>query len=70
VMGLADRAAQSLSRLRNRDEMNVIGHQAVRPDLNPLIAAPLAHQLDVRLVILIAEEGLLPTVSPLRDVVG
>jgi len=58
-----------LNHARNCDEMDVIGHQAVRTDLDLVGGAPLRHELQVRLVIFIAKERLLPAVSPLGDVV-
>jgi len=58
-----------LNHARNCDEMNVIGHQAVRPDLDLVGGAPLRHELQVGLVIFIAKERLLPAVSPLGNVV-
>ena len=68
-MDLADRQSQPVGRLRNSDEMDVIGHQAVCPDFNLMDGAPLPHQFQIVLVILIAKKRLLPTVSPLGDVV-
>ena len=38
------------------------------PDLDAATPAPLGHQVDVSPVVLVAEEGLLPTVSSLGDV--
>lgn len=67
-MGLANGPAQSILRGRNGDEVDVIGHEAVGPDLNPAFAAPLGHQLQIGDVVLLAEKRLLPTVPPLRDV--
>jgi hypothetical protein len=68
-MDLADRPSQPVLRLRDSDEMDVVRHQAVRPDLNLMGAAPLPHQFQVALVILVAKKRLVPTVSPLGDVV-
>jgi hypothetical protein len=68
-MGLADRLSQSVGRVRNGDEVDMGGHQAVGPDLDLVDTAPLRHELEVRSVILIAKKSLLAAVSPLRDVV-
>ena len=68
-MGLADRATQPVGRLGHSDEVDMVGHQAVRPDLDVMGAAPLRHQFEVGLVILLAKERWLAAVSPLRDVV-
>ena len=45
--------------------MNVIGHEAIAPDLDALLAAPLGHQFDVGRVVVIAKEGLLSAVAAL-----
>lgn len=64
-MGLADRPPQTVLRLRNCNQMDVIGHQAVRPNLDPAFSAPVGHQLHVRRVVRVVEERLLPTISTL-----
>src|SRR5882762_5196635 len=48
--------------------MGVIGHEAIRPDLDAASVAPLGHQRRVQEVVVVAEEGLLSAVSALRDV--
>jgi len=68
-MCLTDGSSQPIGRLRVRNGVGVIGHQAISPDLDPVSAAPLPHQVQVALVILIAKERLLAAVSPLGDVV-
>ena len=50
--------------------MDMIGHQAVRQDLNLVSAAPFCHQFQVALVIFITKERLLPAVSTLGYVLG
>jgi hypothetical protein len=50
--------------------MDMIGHQAVRPDLDLVSAAPLSHQFQVALVIFVTKERLLSAVSALGDVMG
>jgi len=47
----------------------MVRHEAVRPHLNPLKPAPFRQQVQVSLVILLAEENLLPPVAPLRYMV-
>ena len=69
AMCLADSASQPIGRLRDRDQVDVIGHEAIGPDLDLVSTAPLPHQLQVAAVVLVTEERLLSTVSPLRDVV-
>ena len=47
--------------------MDVVGHQAVRPDLHAMTAAPLGHEPELCPVIVIAKERLLAAIAPLRD---
>ncbi len=37
AMSLPDGVCQSLDRMRNRDEMHVIRHEAIRPDIHPVL---------------------------------
>lgn len=68
-MSLPVRPCQAVGRLRDRHEMDVIGHQAVRPDLHLVQAAPLCHEVKVGSVVVGPEEDLLPSFAPLRNVV-
>jgi hypothetical protein len=47
--------------------MDVVRHQAVRPNLNLVRGAPLPHQFTLVLVILVAKERRLAAVSPLGN---
>ena len=67
-MSLANGTRQSIFRPRHRNQMNVIGHQAVRPNVDAALAAPLGHQIQVGRIIVVAKERLLPAVAPLRYV--
>jgi hypothetical protein len=49
--------------------MDIVGHEAVPPNLDLVGTARLRHQRQVTLVIFIAKERLLSAVFPLRDVV-
>ena len=51
-------------------KVNMVGHQAICPDRDPLCAAELRHELEVVLVVFPTEECLLSAVSPLGDMVG
>ena len=68
-MRLADRPPQTLFGSRHRDQVDVIGHEAIAPYIHALFAAPLRHELHVTRVVLAAEKRLLPTVATLRYVV-
>ena len=64
----ADAQPKAILGTRHGNQMNVVRHQAVRPDLDAATPAPLGHQVDASLVVLVAEGGLLPTVSSLGNV--
>jgi len=68
-MRVADRAAESVGGLRHRDQMDVVGHQAVGPYLDPAAIAPVAHQADIGLVVLVGKERAQAAVAPLRHMV-
>ncbi len=68
-MGLAERRAQAVRLAGHQDKMDVIGHQAVRPGLGAGLAAPLAPQAQIGLVIAPHEEDLHAADAPLGDVV-
>jgi hypothetical protein len=44
---LADGATQALSGLRDNDQVNMIGYQAICPDRDLFCAAELRHELEV-----------------------
>jgi hypothetical protein len=70
TMGLTDGEHQTFFALGNCDQMNVIGHQTIGPDLDMVFLAPCTHQITIRFKIRITEKSLLPTVPPLGYVVG
>src|SRR5271157_4889077 len=70
AMCLADGATQALGGLRDNDQVNMIGHQAICSDRDLLCAAELRHELEVVLAVFLTEECLLSGVSPLGDMVG
>ena len=68
-MGLANGRAEGVFGGRDGNQMNVIGHQAISPNLHATSTAPLGHEPDVGPVIILAEKRLLTPVAPLGDVV-
>jgi hypothetical protein len=46
--------------------VDVVGHQAIGPDLNPCPARGIGQQIEVQFVVAILEEGLLAAVAALR----
>ena len=67
---LADGAMQAFGGLRDDDQVNMVGHQAICPDRDLLCAAESRDELEVVLEIFFTEERLLSAVSPLGDMVG
>ena len=68
-MRLPDRTAKAVLALGDGHQMDMVGHQAISPQLDAAPPAPLAHQIEVGAVVVVGEEGLLAPVSPLSDVV-
>jgi hypothetical protein len=64
-MSFADPAPQAIFGLRHRNQVNVIGHEAVCPDHDPSFPTPLGHQFDVGRIIFVVKERPLPTVPAL-----
>jgi hypothetical protein len=48
--------------------MHVVGQEAIRPNLHPVLLAPLGHQLPIGRVILLAEKRRLAAVAALGHV--
>jgi hypothetical protein len=69
-MGLSDPKSQAVFSLWHGNQVNMVGHQAIGPDLHGTLPAPLRHERDVGLVILICEEGRQSAVAPLGDMMG
>jgi hypothetical protein len=53
----------------NGNQVYVVGHQAVGPDFQAALPAPLAHEFDIGGVVVLAEERPLAAVAPLSDMV-
>ena len=56
--------------LRHRDQVNVIWHQTICPNLNPEPATPIRHQGQIFLVITVMEKDFLASVATLSNVMG
>jgi len=68
AMGFADSSTQPILGLGYSNQVDMIRHQTVCPDLNLSLPAPLSQQIDVLLLVLRTKECSLSTVSPLGDV--
>jgi len=69
LMRFADCPAQSFCRIRHGDQMNVIGHEAIRPDVDVEAVARFGQQREIEQVVVWFEERELPAVAALCDVV-
>jgi hypothetical protein len=67
---LADGLPQLSFGMRSRDQVDMIQHQAIGPDLDPLRTAKRGRTFEVRGIVLLAEKRLLATIAALNDVVG
>jgi hypothetical protein len=68
-MDLSDRPPQSIARLGHGDQMDMIGHQAVRQNLDLDGAAP-RKKVEVALIVPVTKECLLAAATTLGDVMG
>jgi hypothetical protein len=66
--GLSDSPSQTIGRWRYCYQMDMIGQQAIRQDLDRERVSQLCHELDVAMVIFVTEKRLLSAVSALSDV--
>jgi hypothetical protein len=67
-VGLAQRPTQPIGPTRHHNQMHVVRHQAIRPDRHAAAPAPFAQQRQIRRVVGLDEERLLPPIAPLRHV--
>ena len=68
-MSLAHRAAQAVSLFRRRDQVDMIGHQAIGPNRDARLARLFGQEIAVDLVIAILEEDRFTPIPPLSDMV-
>jgi len=69
LMGVAERLCECVRPLGNDDQMDVICHQAVAQNAEPIAVAVLAEQGEIALSIVVEQEDVLAVVAPLGDVV-
>ena len=66
---LTDTTAQTVLAFRNRNKVDMVWHQAVRPDGYTALPAPISQQGEIGQVVLIAEESLHSPVAALGNMV-
>jgi hypothetical protein len=64
-MELAEGPAKAVRVGGNDDRVDVVGHQAIAPDLDPRALGRLREEVEIERVVGLLEEGLLPTVAAL-----
>ena len=67
-MRFAEGPPQAVLGLRYRDQVRVVWHEAIGPDFDPLLPAPLGHQIQVGRIVVVAKERRLSAVAALRYV--
>ena len=68
-MRFSDRQSQTIGPLWSQDKVNMIGHETVRPNLDPRLARLLGQQIAIDLVVAVLEEDRLSSIPALRHVV-
>src|SRR6266513_4486046 len=66
----ADPSTQPVLSLRNTNEVHVIGHKAVRPNIHITPSTPLGHKVKVGPIVLVSEKGCQSSIPPLSHMVG
>ena len=66
-MGLSNPLSQRIFGFRNEDQVNVVRHQTICPDLDCILKTPLGHQGNIFPVVIFAEKGQLPPVAALSN---
>ena len=66
-MHLADRTGEGLFVGRHSDKVDMVWHEAVAPYVHGEMCAPFAHESEVGLIVVVGEEGLKASITPLGD---
>src|SRR6185312_14136 len=69
-MRLTNGQSKTVCRFWRSNQVNMIRHQTVGPNLDLLDTTKLGHQLQVARIVVLAEEGLLPAISTLGNYGG
>ena len=68
-MDIEERPPQPVLVARHRDDVHVVGHQAIGPDRHPRSRRRVGQQVEVEFVVAVLEEHLLAAIAALRHVV-
>jgi hypothetical protein len=69
-MGFTDGPGKPFFTLRGGYQVDMVGHEAPGQDVDPVFPAPFDHQVEICLIFILAEEGVLPAVAALGDMAG
>ena len=69
AMRFPNGSGQASLGLWNRNQVNMIRHQAPCPDTYQVFFAPVCHELNIDKIVIVAEKCLLPAIASLGDVV-
>ena len=67
---LGQRRPQAVDVIGHKDQVNMVGHQAIGPDRDAGLATAFGQQGLVGGIVVVGEKGGLPAVAPLRHVMG
>ena len=67
---LAERKCQPVLGRRHQNEMDMVGHEAIRPHRDAGLGGALGEQVAIQCVVAVLEEDFLPPVATLGDMVG
>jgi len=68
AMNALQQAGQTLLSLRDQNQMDVIGHEAIGLDRNAIVAGEFPEQIEVEQAIFLTIKDFLAIIAPLRDV--
>src|SRR3989338_8712067 len=69
-MGFTDGMTKAVFCLGDNNQVRMVRHQTIRPDLHTKSTAPLRHEFQIHAVVILREKSRLPTISTLGDVMG
>ena len=67
-MRFSDRQPQTIRARRREYQVNMIGHETVRPHVDPGLARLLSQQISIDLMVAVLKKDRLPTIPALRNV--
>jgi hypothetical protein len=69
AVDIAEGAAEGIFVCGYCDDMNMVGHEAIGPNLDAKPPSRIREQIEIKLIVAILEKGRIPPVSALGDMV-